>query len=351
MMGRMEMHRQEVILKGRCVTFLVGLAGMNLGATGTVGSPGMRSSPNYPDVVPKQAVIRTQKGRIRDRDADFVVKAYHPDTVIVEASIEFLDLAAEPLLELNRDLLLECRRILNEFECNPDFDEDYSVYCISNYQGDPEMFLALHGERITSLLKKEQLPLDQEEINSTLRSNLKYGKDDLTVVDWDGAFIFDPHGDFDANIELFEIANRQLLKSRLLDEDLDNRLKTTLQLLQRKPECSPLRSRQVRLVLREIIQTRTTSILESQTIEHGIKLIGDWYTARLYALIAKKFHLDEWRKNITEKLDILEDVYAMAAENFSISFNTTLEFILIGGWFVLQIGWFALLFMELHFLK
>jgi hypothetical protein len=347
----MEMWQQEMALKGRCVTFLVGQTGMNLETTAEVESRPMKSSPNYPDVVPKQAIIRTQKGRVNDREADFVVKAYLPDTVIVEASFEFLDLATEPLLDLNRDLLLECRQILNEFDCNPEFDEEYTVYCISNYQGDPEMFLALHGEKITSLLKMEQIPLDEEEIKATLRSNLKYGKDDLTVVDWDGAFIFDPQGDFDANIELFEITNLQLLKSRILDEELDNRLKTTLRLLHRKPERSRIQSKQVRLVLREIIQTRTTSILESQAIEHSIKLIGDWYTARLYALTAKKFHLEEWRHNINEKLDILEDVYSMAAENFSISFNMTLEFILIGGWFILQIGWFALLFIELYLVK
>ena len=345
------MGQQEMALKGRCVTFLVGQTGMNLETREMVESRALKSSPNYPDVIPKQAIIRAQKGRIHDREADFVVKAYLPDTVIVEATFEFHDLAAEPLLELNRDLLLECRRILNEFQCNPEFDEEYSVYCISDYQGDPEMFLALHGERIASLLKKEQIPLDEEEIQATLRSNLKYGKDDLTVVDWDGAFIFDPQGDFDANIELFEITNLQLLKSRMLDDELDGRLKTILQLLRRKPEQSWLRSKQVRSVLREIIQTRTTSILESQAIEHSIKLIGDWYTARLYALISKKFHMDEWRQNIIEKLDILEDAYTMAAENFSISFNTTLEFILIGGWFILQIGWFTLLFMELYLAK
>ncbi|MBI3812368.1 MAG: hypothetical protein HY283_09230, partial [Nitrospirae bacterium] len=183
----------------------------------------MKSSPNYPDVVPKQAIIRTQKGRIHDREAYWVVKAYLPDTVIVEAAFEFHDLAAEPLLEINRDLLLECRRILNEFHCNPEFDEEYSVYCISDYQGDPKIFLALHGGRIASLLKKERLPFDEEEIKATLGSNLKYGKDDLTVLDWDGAFIFDPQGDFDANIELFEITNLQLLKSRMLDEELDGR--------------------------------------------------------------------------------------------------------------------------------
>ncbi|MBI3611428.1 MAG: hypothetical protein HY204_12115 [Nitrospirae bacterium] len=347
----MELGQQETALKGRCVTFLVGQAGLNLETTAMVESRALKSSPNYPDVVPRQAIVRTQKGRVHDREAGFVVKAYLPDTVIVEAMIEFHDLAAEPLLDLNRDLLLECRRILNEFQCNPEFDEEYSVYCISDYQGDPEMFLALHGEKIASLLKKERIPLDEEEIKSTLRSHLKYGKDDLTIVDWDGAFLFDPQGDFEANIELFEITNLQLLKSRILDDELDGRLKTTLQLLRQRPERSWLRSKQVRSVMREIIQTRTTSILESQAIEHSIKLIGDWYTARLYALISKKFHLDDWRQNINEKLDILEDVYSMAAENFSISFNTTLEFILIGGWFILQIGWFALLFLELYLVK
>lgn len=344
----MEIERQELALKGRCVTFLVGQTGLNLETTATVEKRVLKSSPNYPDVIPNQAIIRTQKGEVRDRDVVFIVKAYVPDTVIVEATFEFQDLAAEPLLEINRDLLQESRRILNEFECDPDFDEEYSVYCISDYQGDPEMFLALHGEKIAALLKKEGIRLDEEEIKATLMANLKYGKDDLTVVEWDGAFIFDPHGDFDANIELFEITNLQLLKSRILDAELDGRLKSTLQLLRRHPEQSWLRSKQVRSVLREIVQTRTTSILQSQAIEHSIKLIGDWYTARLYALISKKFHLDEWRQNINEKLDILEDAYTMAAENFSISINTTLEFILIGGWFILQIGWFALLFIEFH---
>ena len=347
----METKQPDMGLKGRCITFLVGQAGLNLETTAMVERRELKSSPNYPDVVPKQAIIRMQKGWIQDREIEFVVKAYLPDTVIVEATAEFQDLASEPLLELNRDLLLECRRILNEFQCNPEFDEDYSVYCISDYHGDPEIFLELYGEKIASLLKMERIPLDEEEIRATLQSMLKYGKDDLTVVDWDGAFLFDPQGDFEANIELFEITNLQLLKSRMLDNELDRRLETALQLLRRRPERTLLSSRQVRLVLREIIQIRTTSILESQAIEHGIKLIGDWYTARLYALVSKKFHLDDWRKNIMEKLDVLEDVYSMAADNFSISFNTTLEFILIGGWFVLQIGWFMLLYLEFYYAK
>ena len=73
--------------------------------------------------------------------------------------------------------------------------------------------------------------MDEEEVQATLSSYLKYGKNDITIVDWDGAFIFDSAGDFESNIELFEIANLQLLKLRILDNDLDERLEKTLLLM------------------------------------------------------------------------------------------------------------------------
>jgi hypothetical protein len=106
------------------------------------------------------------------------------------------------------------------------------------------------------------------------------------------------------------------------------------------------RSREVRRVLKEIVSIRTQSILESEAVERNIKLIGDWYSAKLYSLISKKFHLDNWKDEIKEKLDTLEDVYTMATENFSVSYRATLEFIILGGWFVLlilYIGEFLLL--------
>jgi hypothetical protein len=96
-------------------------------------------------------------------------------------------------------------------------------------------------------------------------------------------------------------------------------------------------SGEVRKVVREIIEIRTQSILESEAVERNIKLIGDWYSAKLYSLISRKFHLESWKAEIKEKLDTLEDVYTMATENFSVSYRATLEFIILGGWFVLLI--------------
>jgi hypothetical protein len=150
---------------------------------------------------------------------------------------------------------------------------------------------------------------------------------------------------------LIQIANFQLLRARTFDRALDVRLGHIAQLLRTTPKRSLFRAREFRGVLREIIQIRTETIIESQAAEHRIKLIGDWYAARLYALLARKFHIEAWQASIQQKLDTLEDVSTMAAENFSVSFHTRLDFILIGGWFVLLAGWFAYLFLDLYILS
>lgn len=344
----MNVKEQNIPVSGILVIFLIGQTDRNLETTAVVESRTMRSSPNYPDVIPKQKIIKVFNAVVDNRKADFLVKAYLPDIVIAEASVAITSLLSESILDFKRLLFAECRTTLSGYGCNPYFDEEYTVYCISGYTGDPEEFVSLHGERMSILLKNERTALDEEEVTSTLKSSLKYSKDDLTIVDWDGAFLFDPKGDFSGNIELFEIANLQLLRSRILNDDLDMRLKKTVDLLRKKPERIILRSKAIRGILKEIIKIRTESILESEAIEHNIKLIGDWYSAKLYNLISKKFHLDSWKNNIDQKLDVLEDVYSMASENLSISLSTTLEFILIGGWFVLLLGWFALFFLDLY---
>lgn len=329
------MEPGDKILPGRLIVFLIGRTPLNLETTAVVESRTIKSAPTYTDVIPKQKVIKLEKRAVNGDEVGFLVKTYLPDVVVVEASMEREDILSGRTMELKRRLVNECRAVLGEYSCDREFDEEYSVYCVSGYSGDPEVYLSMYGDRIAAFLKNEDVPLDEEEVRATLGSSLKYGRDDITIVDWDGAFIFDSNGDFDGNIELFEIANLQLLRSRMLTDDLDERLEKTLHLLKVPKGLPIIKSRVVRAVLKEVIEIRTQSILESEAVERNIRLIGDWYSARLYSLIAKKFHLETWRTEINEKLDVLEDVYTMAAENFSLSFRATLEFVILAGWLVL----------------
>lgn len=326
-------------ISGKLVVFVVGQTERNLDTTDSVDVKTRRSAPSYPDVVPKQKIIRIETRDCAGVLAECVVKAYLPNAVVVEASHVREDILSADVLDFKRSLITCCRSALQEFGCDREYDEEYSVYCVSGYSGDPEVFVALHGEQMAALLKNERIPLDEDEVQATLSAVMKYGKDDLTIVDWDGAFIFDTAGDFQSNIELFEIANLQLLRSRILDHDLDERLQRTLRIVQAPRRFPFVNAGEVRRALRELIEIRTQSLLES--VERSIGLIGDWYSARLYALIARKFHLDEWKANIKEKLDALEDAYTMATENFSVSYNARLEILLLVGWFVLLILYLA----------
>lgn len=339
------------MVKGTLVSFLVGITELNLDTAEIIDIKKAKSSPSYPDVIPKQMIVKVEKKIIEDKDVSFIVKFFPPGIVIVEASIDLENILDVRIFDIKRSLFIECRAILREYHCDPYFDEEYSVYCISDYSGDPEEVISENKDSITGLLKTERIPLDEEEINTTLKFNIKYAKDDMAIVDWDGAFLFDPRGDFASNIELFEIANLQLLKLRVLEHELEERLEKAARLLQRttRKRIPWLSSGDIRHSLREIIQTRTESILAFEATERNIKLFGDWYSARLFDLVGKKFHLEAWKANINKTLDALEDIYSMLSENFSISFSTALEFFIAFAWFILLIGYFTLFFMEMFY--
>lgn len=333
-------------MKGRLVVFLLGQTGMSLSSLESLKYKPVKSSPNYPDVIPSQWSITSFKSAILGLEIGIHVKAYQPDILVFEASVQIEDLLSDSVLDLKKDLVTEGQKILNQYNCNMDFCEEYSVYCISEYKGDPKVFVTTFGDKIVSHLKNERLPLDEEELNSTLSYHLKYARGDMAIVDWDGAFLFDPNGLFEENIELFQTANLQLLRYRTLDKKLDERLSATLGFQRGRPG-SILQSGKVRDSLLEIMQIRTESILETEQVEYSIKLIGDWYSAKLYSLISKKFHLDTWKGYIDKKLDTIEDIYSMAAENFVISSKNRAEFLLLGGWFILLAGWSILLVIEI----
>lgn len=335
-------------VKGTLVSFLVGITELDIDTVEIVDIKKVKSSPSYPDVIPKQMVVKIEKRIVESMEVGFLVKFCPPGIVIVEASVDLENILDEHVFDIKQGLVVECRTLLWEYYCDQYFDEEYTVYCVSNYHGDPEDIVSEYKESIAGLLKTERIPLDEEEINSTLKFNIKYSKDDLTIVDWDGAFVFDPRSDFASNIELLEIANLQLLKLRLLEHEVEERLEKAAYLLQKSTlkKIPWLNSRKIIHSLREIIQIRTESIQEFAATERHINLIGDWYSARLFDLIAKKLHLEAWKTNINKTLDALEDIYSMISENFSISFSSTMDFIMTFGWFFLLVGYFLLFVLE-----
>lgn len=312
-----------------------------------------KSAPQYHHLsLPKQKIMSEEYAFVGAREVKFTVKTYSLDTVIVEGSSDVKDVFSIEAFELREEMIDMCHTIAQKYGGKFELSEEYSIAIVSGYTGDPEQFFD-KGDRIAGFLKSEKLLLDEEEVKLTLSKHLKYANEDMTIVDWDGAFIFDPEGDVDFMIGLFQAANFQLLKYRILDKDLDERLeKATKKIKEPRTRFFPLHHHDLASAFREVIKFRVQSIADFELLNREVKLVGDWYSARLYEVIAKKFRLEEWRQIIKDKLESFEDVYTIISENFSISRNQVLELVQIIFFFVLQAGWFALIILELQpFLK
>jgi uncharacterized Rmd1/YagE family protein len=60
-----------------------------------------------------------------------------------------------------------------------------------------------------------------------------------------------------------------------------------------------------------------------------LKLVGDQYIARVYSLVAKRFHLDEWQKSIRRTLEVIEGAYAVISDQAATYRTEILEVIVI----------------------
>lgn len=313
--------------------------------------------PYYKSTIPSQYAMTEENMKVDGLgEVKFLIRAYPPDNILIEASVEVADIFSEKSFKLREQLIDACQKISQKHGGNYEFSEEYSIALVSGYEGDPEQFLTKRAE-IASFLKSEGQALDENEIEYTLSKQIKYAKDDLVIIDWDGAFVFDTKGQIDDIVDLFQTGNLQLLRLRRLDKELDDRLRRVTKFAQISDSKISLfsslfswkKKREIAKAFQEVIAVRAKAIADFEAMDRDIKMIGDWYSARLYDLASKKFKLDEWKKNVQEKLESLEDIYSIVAENFSVSRNEALELIQILLFFVLQAGWFVLIILEFFY--
>ncbi len=293
-----------------------------------------KSAPQYFDqTLPRQTLIK--------KENNVTIKAYHPHVLLCEITEVVKDPFSEESFRLRERLIERCHQILQEHGARTEMSEEYAVAVVDGYDGEPNQFFS-EAPAIARFLKSEMLPLDPDEIDRTVGNGLKYAKDDLVLVDWDGAVLFDTAGKTEAEIELLELCNLQLLLYRILGESLDFRLRK----LERLMGTKTLRhaffwNREIAKAYRQVIRARTESIVEFEATTRDTKLIGDWYSARLYEMTAKKLRLDDWRRSIRDKLSSLEEVSSIISNHFRVSKQYFLEAALLIGWFTLLLADFA----------
>jgi len=227
--------------------------------------------------------------------------------------------------------------------------EEYIILMI-NSVATPDEFVKSNARRLAHFIRTQREALDEAEIEEILVSRVRYSKDDLTIVDWDGAIIIAPDGDFQSDIELLKVGNYQLLRYRLLDQSVENSLRDIATQFRLDPRRA-MRPGPTRGRIRRIVQHRLDLMLDFEHTDQNLLLIGDWYTAKLYETIREELYLDHWKEAVHTKLDNMERIIGTIQENFSLSWSGLMGQIELIGWIILLIGYFVLFFVDAGLVK
>ena len=195
-------------------------------------------------------------------------------------------------------------------------EEAYTVFCLETGTLLPDAKIRaedwLHARRreVAALLNQEPDPQNLSEQEATESTNrfISYYQSDLVVVDWDAALVIDEPHDFAEILYVMELANLHLAELEAYDRLLDRALERSYRDLRKRS----YRKREVVIFLREISVDLARFGDELSNIT---KFIGDWHLARVHDMIASRFHLNDWHKNVDEKVKTLDHLYQLLQHN------------------------------------
>ena len=207
--------------------------------------------------------------------------------------------------------------------------EDYFIFHVREQSG-PTTAAELtreHGLAIAQIVRGDRLALSQGECTEVLQSRISYYENDLAVIGWNAAFLYDSDAGAETAVQLLEYANSQLLEFRHYDELLTGILDNVYDSLEQK-QGMMLRWRLARRATR--LHTVLLDIAElTERADNSIKFLSDMFAARLYRLAAGKVGVPDYKDLVAQKLKTAEDLYHDMIDQFNQARGFFLETIVV----------------------
>jgi len=207
--------------------------------------------------------------------------------------------------------------------------EDYFIFHVREITGTPSAheLCASQGERVAQIVRGETAQLSEGERNEILQSRISYYPNDLAVIGWNAAFLYDSEVGAETAIQLLEYANSQLLEFRHYDELLTRELESVYAGLD-KGTGMLARWRLARAATK--LHTVLLDVNElTERADNAIKFLSDMFSARLYKLAAAKVGVPDYKDLVTQKLQTAEDLYRFMVDEFNQSRAFVLELMVV----------------------
>jgi len=207
--------------------------------------------------------------------------------------------------------------------------EDYYLFILEEIS--PAMTAAAvlkqYQSTLAQALSFETRPLSPAQQQESLSEMVSYYEDDLLLVDWNAAILFDR--DYEDIAQVVELLNVELLEARYIDAQLDRRIQDYALMTYSHTEWPiPLRTPFRRAIL-DLVELRMESAILAERVDNALKLVGDLYLARVHTAAARRCYLHEWETVISHKLDVLDGFYRLLTDRLRTAQNQTLELAII----------------------
>ncbi len=208
-------------------------------------------------------------------------------------------------------------------------EEDYLVGVVHAFDDRPSAAELLARVDLAPMLSGERRSLSEGARADLLRQRFSYYTDDLVVLTWDRAFIYEPRGDSDV-ADVLEIANAQLLEMRYYDELLDDELPRMYDLVEGARRGLNLFAARRYATLARRLYTLVAEVTElTEKVDNALQVTEDVYLARIYAAALDLFRVRTVSAAVERKLAIIRDTYAALYDEASSARSELMEIAII----------------------
>jgi hypothetical protein len=211
-------------------------------------------------------------------------------------------------------------------------NESYTIVFAEQIEGDPSaaQLLDRRMDLARMILGEKNAPeLSHGQLREVLQHQFSYTPRDLAVVDWNSAFVYEPSGSRDIP-DVLEICNAQLLELRYYDDLLDAELARTYDEVARKRKS---RISLFRSPYRELERRISATLLEMsefiERVENSLKIIGDFYLAKVYEAALRRLRVTAWQMSVTRKQQMLAQLYQLLKGEVDVVRSQTMEFTIV----------------------
>lgn len=208
-------------------------------------------------------------------------------------------------------------------------EEDYLIGMVRAFDAAPRAEDLPSLIDLVPLLSGEERALSQDVRRELFRHRFSYYEDDLAVLTWDRAFVYEPRGNSDV-LDVLDIANAQLLEmryyQRLLDAELP-RMYNSVEAMRRAGRLFGTRrfanlARRLYTLVGEVTELR-------EKLDNALQITEGVYLARVYASALDLFRVPEVSAAVDRKLATIRDTYAALYDEASAARGALMEAVIV----------------------